>query len=125
VLAKQVARAHGFARTGTNIRNRILDLIGDVMSTDESTGRFLWATQTPTPVVPFRAANSDEDRRSVDEISLAELAGLIQSKSELLSESDPPVAIARSISLARLSQSARDRIEEAIGLANRPNQGSN
>jgi hypothetical protein len=114
VLAKQIARAHGFARTGNNIRSRILDLLGDVVSTDESTGRFLWSSDEPTSIVEFRPARSEEDRRSVDEISLAELAGLIQSESGLLSETDPPVAIARSIGLARLSQSARERIEEAI-----------
>jgi len=41
ILAKQIARAHGFARTGANIRSRILDLLSDVVATEESTGRFL------------------------------------------------------------------------------------
>ncbi|WP_246106071.1 DUF3320 domain-containing protein [Rosistilla ulvae] len=114
VLAKQIARAHGFARTGANIQCRILDLLGDVLSTDESTGRFLWASDASQPVVKFRPAKSDDDRRSVDEISIAELTGLIQCESELLTETDPAVSVARSIGLTRLSQSARDRIEEAI-----------
>ncbi len=118
VLAKQIARAHGFARTGANIRCRILDLLGDVVSTDESTGRFLWASDEPQPEVKFRPAKSDDDRRSVDEISIAELTGLIQCESELLTETDPAVSVARSIGLARLSQSARERIEEAIRLLN-------
>jgi hypothetical protein len=114
VLAKQIARAHGFARTGANIRNRILELLGDVVSTDELTGRFLWSSEEPEPVVNFRFAKSDDDRRSVDEISIAELSGLIHQQRELLAEDDPAIAFARSIGLARLSQSARDRIEEAI-----------
>lgn len=117
VLAKQIARAHGFARTGANIRSRIFDLLGNVVATDESTGRFLWASEEPQPVVDFRPAKSDEDRRSVDEISIAELTGLVQSERELLAETDPAVAVARSIGLARLSQSARERLEEAISLA--------
>lgn len=117
VLVKQIARAHGFARTGANIRSRILDLLGNVVATDESTGRFLWASKEPQSVVDFRPARSDDDRRSVDEISIAELSGLVQSECELLAEADPAVALARSIGLARLSQSARERLEEAINLA--------
>ncbi|MEM9828790.1 MAG: DUF3320 domain-containing protein, partial [Planctomycetota bacterium] len=116
VLAKQIARAHGFARTGANIKTRIFDLLSDVVATNESTGRFLWASEEPLAEVEFRPANSDGDRRSVDEISIAELTGLIESKRDLLNEVDPAVAIARSIGLARLSQSARERIEEAIQL---------
>ncbi|TWU18275.1 DUF3320 domain-containing protein [Allorhodopirellula heiligendammensis] len=114
VLAKQVARAHGFSRTHANIRSRILELLGDVVSTDESTGRFLWASEEPQSVVNFRPAKSDDDRRSVDEISIAELTGLIRQRRQLLAEDDPAVSLARSIGLARLSQSARERIEEAI-----------
>ena len=114
VLAKQVARAHGFARTGVNIRNRILDLLGDVIATEESTGRFLWSSDEPQSIVDFRVAKSEDDRRSVDEISVAELSGLVHQQRELLAEDDPAVALARSIGLARLSQSARHRIEEAI-----------
>lgn len=114
VLAKQIARAHGFARTGANIRNRILELLGEMVATDEVTGRFLWSSKEPQVVVNFRFAKSDDDRRSVDEISIAELSGLIHQQRELLAEDDPAIAFARSIGLARLSQSARDRIEEAI-----------
>jgi len=68
-------------------------------------------------IVEFRPARSEEDQRSVDEISIAELIGLVQSEKALLSDSAPAVAFARSIGLARLSQSARDRIETAIRLA--------
>ncbi|OYP38037.1 DUF3320 domain-containing protein [Rhodopirellula sp. MGV] len=114
VLAKQVARAHGFGRTGANIRTRIVDLLGEVVSTTESTGTFLWVGDAPQSIIAFRPAQTDDDRRSVDEISIAELAGLIQENRELLSENDPAVAIARTLGLARLAQSARERIEEAI-----------
>ncbi len=117
ILAKQVARAHGFARTGVNIRGRILALLGNVVSTDESTGRFLWASDAPKPIVDFRHAKADNDQRSVDEISIAELGGLIHQSRELLAEDDPAVAVARSIGLSRLTQSSRERIEEAIRLA--------
>lgn len=125
VLAKQIARAHGFARTGANIRNRILDLLDGVAATDESTGRFLWSSNIPQQVIEFRPAKTDDDRRSVDEISIAELLGLVDQQKELLAEDDPAVALARVIGLARLSQSARDRIEEAIRIAGEDHSASN
>jgi very-short-patch-repair endonuclease len=114
ILVRQVARAHGFARSGANIRSRILDLLGDVVSTVESTGRFLWASDEPQQVVEFRHAKASEDRRSVEEISIAELIGLIKQSPELLAKADPAMAVARDIGLSRLSQSARKRIEEAV-----------
>ena len=111
VLARQVARAHGFNRMGSNIRSRILE---GVFATEESTGRFLWTGAAARPEVDFRFAANDDDRRSVDEIPLAELFGLIRANRRLLEADDPPVTYARLIGLARLSQSARERIAEAI-----------
>ena len=114
VLARQIARAHGFGRTGGKLRQRILDLVGDAVSAEETTGRFLWTANGPLPSVPFRYARNEEERRSVDEISIAELLGLIEANPHLLQEEDPAIAYARELGLARLAQSARERIEEAI-----------
>tara|TARA_R110002073_G_scaffold7245_26_gene41479 strand:+ start:2613 stop:8513 length:5901 start_codon:yes stop_codon:yes gene_type:complete len=114
VLAKQVARAHGFARTGANIRSRVLNLLVGVPSTKETTGRFLWSSETPSRIICFRNASCEDDRRSVGEMPIAELLGLIQRNEHLLSEDDPAIALARSIGLGRLSQSARQRFEEAV-----------
>ena len=114
VLARQVARAHGFNRMGSNIRTRILELLAGVFATKESTGQFLWAAAKAQPTIEFRFAASEDDRRSVDEVPLAELVGLITANLKLLEADDPPVNYARLIGLARLSQSARDRLTEAI-----------
>lgn len=114
VLARQVARAHGFGRTGANIRQRILDLVSDVAATEETTGRFLWNSDGPMASVPFRYTRDDEERRSIDEISIAELLGLIEANPHLLNDEDPAIACARELGLARLARSARDRLEEAI-----------
>jgi very-short-patch-repair endonuclease len=119
LLARQVARAHGFNRTGSNIRARILELLDAVFATEESTGRFLWELTEAQPVIDFRFAASESDRRSVDEIPLAELVGLITANRRLMEANDPPVDYARLIGLARLSQSARDRITEAIAAVRR------
>ncbi|HBJ33884.1 MAG TPA: hypothetical protein DDZ51_03770, partial [Planctomycetaceae bacterium] len=116
VVARQIARAHGFARTGANIRDRILRIVRDFPATDESTGRFLWNESGPRETIDFREALSEEDKRAIDEISLSELRGLIRQNTDLLRQSDPAVAIARAIGLGRLAQSARERIAEAIDL---------
>ncbi len=114
LLARQVARAHGYNRTGSNIRSRILELLEGVTATDETTGRFLWASEEASPEIAFRFADTEDDRRAVDEISLAELIGLVSGNRGLLGDDDPPVSFARLIGLARLSRSARERLEEAI-----------
>jgi very-short-patch-repair endonuclease len=116
VVARQIARAHGFARTGANIRDRILSILRDFPATDESTGRFLWNESGPQETIEFREAMGEEDKRAIDEISLSELRGLIRQNTDLLEQSDPAVAIARAIGVGRLAQSARERIAEAIDL---------
>jgi very-short-patch-repair endonuclease len=118
VLARQVARAHGFRRTGAKLRQRILDLVSDAVATEETTGRFLWKADGPLPAVPFRYAHNEEERRSVDEISIAEMLGLIHANPQFLQEADPAIAYAREMGLARLAQSARERLEEAISKVN-------
>lgn len=120
VLVRQVARAHGFARTSANIKRRILDVLSDATVTEESTGRFLWKTPSPLPSVVFRFPRAGEDRRSVDEIALAELIGLVRCRSDLAASDDPALAFAREIGLARLARSARDRLEEALEAATIP-----
>ena len=92
--------------------------ISCAVATEETTGRFLWHADGPLPAVPFRYARNDEERRSVDEISIAELLGLIQANPHLLQEEDPAIACARELGLARLAQSARERLEEAISRVN-------
>ncbi len=114
ILYQRIARAHGWQRTGTRIRQRIDALIANFATTEESAGRFVWATAESSDTVPFRYSASDNDRRTVDEISLAELGGLLTAKPELLQEEDPVEAVARDIGVGRLTKATRARIEEAI-----------
>ena len=113
-LAREIARAHGFARTGNKIKQRVLDLLPDVVVTEESPGRFLWAIESPPDLIPFRYHTDDGDRRSLDEIPLPELIGLVQEHSHLTGSGDPAIALAREIGLARLANRARERLEEAL-----------
>jgi len=116
VVARQIARTHGFARTGANIRNRILSALRGFPATEESTGRFLWNESGPQTRINFRVPISDDEKRAIDEISLAELRGFVYQNKNLLTQSDPALAIARAIGIGRLNQPSRDRIEAAIAM---------
>lgn len=120
VLASQIARAHGFKRTGAKIRDHVLNQIKGCPATDESSGRFLWSwDQTIEPSIPFRYPSSEnldsKGCRSVAEISIAELCGLVQSNFAAMENADDSVVfLAREIGIGRVSQTARTRIADAI-----------
>ena len=122
VLASQIARAHGFKRTGGKIRDHILGQIQGCPATDEGSGRFLWSWDHPIEAsIPFRLPADDLDlkeNRSIAEISIAELCGLVQSNfGEMGMADDPVVFLARKIGVGRVSQVARTRIADAIDRA--------
>jgi hypothetical protein len=113
-LVREIARAHGFARTGNRIKQRILSLLPDITSTEEPVGRFLWSGSAPSESIPFRYPASEDQRRSLEKIPMAELAGLVRELPMLMMHDDPASALARQIGLERLSQAARQRLEEAL-----------
>lgn len=117
ILYQRIARAFGWQRTGAKIRQRLDEFLAEFAVTVESTGRFLWASAESSDTVPFRQPASDDDRRSVDEISLAELLGLLEKQPEILSEADPADVIARQLGLSRLTKTTRARLDEAITAA--------
>ncbi len=45
VVARRVARAHGFARTGARIKDRVLSLLPEITTTEEDAGRFFGQPQ--------------------------------------------------------------------------------
>jgi hypothetical protein len=113
-LAREVARAHGFARTGSRIKQRIFELLADVTTTVEPAGTFLWPSPAVQKSLPFRYHSSEDGRRSLDEIAMPELIGLVRDNPTLATSDDPAFALAREIGLARLAASARSRLEDAI-----------
>ncbi len=117
VLAKRIARAHGWLRTGARIRDQLALHLRDLDRTDEQTGRFLWSKGSVRDSIAYRVPASDEDRRSVAEIAVAELVGCALANSDLLGERDPALSFARLIGLDRLAQPSRQRLEQALGLA--------
>ncbi len=117
VLCQRIARLHQIPRTTGRVRDRILGLIPQVASTDESTGRFLWYPNAPLQTTDYRHPANEDARRPVDEISLSELCDFVMTHRGVLTESDPPLAIARQLGISRLKGGSRDRIHEAISRA--------
>lgn len=117
VLARRIARAHGWLRTGSRIREQIQLHLREVDATEEQTGRFLWPRGTVSESIAYREPASEEDRRPVSEIAIAELVGCVESNPDLLDEADPALSFARLIGLDRLAAASRARLEDAISLA--------
>jgi hypothetical protein len=117
VLAQRVARVHGWLRTGARIREQIALHLRTLDRTEESTGTFLWKSGTVISRVPFRRPNGPEHRRSLAEISIAELADFVISNPDVLDEEDPPLVYARLMQVERLATPSRERLLEAIARA--------
>jgi very-short-patch-repair endonuclease len=119
VLARRIARAHGWQKTGSRIRERVDALAAQNHPvTQEEVGTFYWpAGKGPETPIPFRRA-ADEAARSVDEICMPELAAL--AREVIASGKDGEsaiVAMARVLGLQKLRAASRGRFERAAGLA--------
>ena len=113
-LATVIARAHGFARTGRLIKERVDSIAREkaFYLVDAEGHAFVWKDEEQTHRLDeFRVSPHGEMERSVDQISLEELALAANSIS---GEYDLPVATARLFSISRLRKDARKRVELAI-----------
>jgi len=126
VLARRIARAHGWQRTGSRIQERVRALAGKShQSTDEDVGTFYWApARGPELPVVFRRSRDDEASRDVDEICMPELVALAcEVLAQGAADEDAIVAMARELGLQRLRAATRGRFEYAMKEA-AGNQGS-
>lgn len=114
ILAQRIARAHGWLRTGSRIREQIDRHLKAFARSEESSGIFLWQQETLVEIMRFRAPANAEARRGIADVPLAELAGLVIATPELLDEADPPLALARLLGVERLAATSRARLEEAL-----------
>ena len=115
VLARRIARAHGWVRTGARIQERVVRLaLQHYRSEAEDVGAFFWPKgENSSKVVRFRRP-VDGTARSVDEISLTELRALASEMREAGHDQDSGVlAMAREIGLRKLSAISRIRLERA------------
>jgi hypothetical protein len=114
ILCQRIARAHGWSRTGSRIRERIELHLRDYDRTMESSGEFIWKAGAVAEIHPYRAPASDEARRSIPDVPLAELAAMARNNPGLLDEPDPARELARLLGVERLAAASRLRLEEAI-----------
>ena len=119
VLARRIARVHGWQRTGSKIQARV-DAVAATAhpTTSEDVGTFYWATgRGPEVLVAFRRA-ADDTARAVDEICMPELVSLAREVLASGKTGDLGVtAMARELGLQRLRAASRGRFELAIANA--------
>ncbi len=116
VLARRIARAHGWARTGSRIRDRILALARKRFpTTEENVGLFLWSPGVATDRFPAFRRPFGEDVRPVDEIALPELIALADAIRAVGIDGDEAItAMAREAGLQKLRAASRERLESAF-----------
>jgi very-short-patch-repair endonuclease len=115
VLARRVARAHGWQRTGAKIQERVEALASKShVSTEESVGTFYWARERG-PEVPVSFRRAEDGMRTVDEICMEELTSLArQVVASGLRGDDAILTMARELGLQRLRSASRERLEKAM-----------
>ena len=118
VLARRIARAHGWQRTGARIQERVSTLaLSCLTASDEDVGVFFWANSRG-PDVPLVFRSSEEESRKVDEICMAELVSIAKHVEQRDSSVDTAIAaIARALGLQRVKAMSRARLEKALDLA--------
>jgi len=115
VLARRIARAHGWTRTGSKIQDRVSALArleGVVVTEGDAT--FVWPKGAdPARVAAFRRP-SGEQARPVDEIALPELVALAREIRATGREGEAALtAMARTAGLHQLRQASRSRLNAA------------
>ncbi|MBP2444130.1 DUF3320 domain-containing protein [Rhizobium leguminosarum] len=117
ILAQRLSRAHGWLRTGGRIRERIDLHLRGLDTTKESSGEFVWKVGTVSEIIPYRQPASEDARRSIADIPLAELAFVVLDNPDLLDQLDPARDLARLLGVERLAAVSRARLDEAIARA--------
>ncbi|ENA27476.1 hypothetical protein HMPREF1487_09132 [Pseudomonas sp. HPB0071] len=117
-LARRIARAHGWTRTGARIRDRVLEVARrHHRSHEEPAGEFFWPDNMPTnDLVVSRRACPETSGRPVDEICLDELMALAR---ELMADGaiggeELLCTMAYELGLQKLSAANRLRLSHAI-----------
>ena len=117
LLARRIARAHGWLRTGGRIRERVFQLARRrYRTTDEEIGTFYWPEHIDSATEPpFRAPADEDSVRAADEISLSELASLARIIINQGTEGEAVYyAMARKLGLQQLRASSRMRLKQAL-----------
>ena len=101
VLAQRIARAHGWLRTGSRIRERVGLHLRDLDRTVESSGTFIWPKDGVAELLDYRPPFDADSRRSIADIPLAELAAVVMANRAVLDQFDPALDLARLLGVGR------------------------
>lgn len=116
-LAEKVARAHGFLRTGSQIKKVVWHVTIRVCQrsnrSDESTT--FWPNgYAITTTVPYRGANVGGDERDWSDVPYEEKLGLACEIAKETWLTDPAAAMAERIGLRRVREKTREELVELI-----------
>jgi very-short-patch-repair endonuclease len=114
ILAQRIARAHGWLKAGSKIRERIDMHLRGYDTTVESSGTFVWKKGTIADVLEYRAPFDEDSRRSIADIPIAELTSVVVANPDLQDMPDPARDLARILGVERLREAPRARLDEAI-----------
>ena len=117
-LARRIARAHGWVRTGSRIRDRVDQIARARFRSheEEQTGVFFWPAhiESDTSVV-FRKPGDEDSTRGLSEICLQELRALVDEMVQRGHEGESLIyAVAKEAGVSKLAHAGRQRIEKAI-----------
>lgn len=117
VLARRIARAHGFQRTGSRIQERVEQIARRLFDvTEDAGGSFYWPRGVDTEAAfAFRWPTDEDSARGVEEICEPELVSLgrwVRGKGK--SGEEALVAMAREMGLMKLRAASRERLEQAL-----------
>lgn len=123
VLARKIARAHGWQRTGARIQERVSAIaLSCLKHTEEDVGVFFWPNDRGPEAAIIFSGESDAGR-NVDEISMAELVSLANLVlAEGKSGEGAVAAMAKRLGMHHVRAASRGRFESALGAAQQESQ---
>jgi very-short-patch-repair endonuclease len=124
-LARKIARAHGWQRTGARIQERISAIAFSCLKhTEEDVGVFFWANERG-PDVPIVFGGDLDAGRNVDEICTAELMSLAKVVLAEGKDGDEAVAaIAKMLGMHHVRAASRGRFESVLEVAKQDSSGA-
>lgn len=114
VLARRIARAHGWLRTGSRIRAQVARHLTGCERTQETGGDFIWRAGTVCEVLAFRRPEEGGSGRSLDGIPTAEIPFVARDMPGLRDEPDPSLVLARRLGIDRRGAPTRTRLQAII-----------
>jgi very-short-patch-repair endonuclease len=120
VLARRIARAHGFQRTGCRIQERVERIARRLFdATEEAGGTFHWPRGVDTLAkFAFRWPSDEESVRGVEEICELEMVSLARwVLGNGKTGEEALVSMAREMGLLKLRAASRARLENALAVA--------